>query len=115
VNVFDFNYVNRVLDARPNVLDFEIGIEIPDDFPKRKSLTYQFEDALHWNSGASNTGFSKMDIRINRNSFFQRPTSIAIIPLPGKRVNAYVRVTMPSIPLSHPPCGRRRRRAGRPD
>jgi hypothetical protein len=63
VDVFALNHVNRVLDARLEVLHVEVGIVVSDDGVKRNALANQFQNVLDSDAGAGHTGISKMNLR----------------------------------------------------
>ena len=79
MNVLRLDNINRVLDARLNVLDFEVWIIIPNDQFKRNRLPNQFENPLHRNACPCDTRFPKMDFRADMNS-----THATSIPIVGK-------------------------------
>ena len=69
MDVFGRYERDRILDTRANILDGEIGVVITDDLAKGNAFVKQFEDALYRNACTSDTGFPKMDFRVNNDSF----------------------------------------------
>lgn len=68
MNILRLNDINGVLDARLNILHFEIGVIIPNNGFKRNRFPDQFENRLHRNARPDNTRFPKMNFGAYLNS-----------------------------------------------
>jgi hypothetical protein len=68
VDFFGLNHVNGVLDARLDVLHFEVGIVVSEDGVEWNALANQFQNVLDCDAGAGHTGFSKMNVRADLDS-----------------------------------------------
>lgn len=68
MNILRLNDINGVLDARLNILHFEIGVIIPNNGCKRNRFPDQFENRLHRNARPGNTWFPKMNFGADLNS-----------------------------------------------
>jgi hypothetical protein len=62
VDVFGLHDVNGVLDARLDVLHFEVGIVVSDDGVEWNALANQFQNVLDGYTSAGHTGFAKMNV-----------------------------------------------------
>jgi hypothetical protein len=76
VNLFGGDDVNGVLETGLNVFNLEIGVVVANDFVKRKPFAGQFQHTLNRNSGPRNTGLSKVDLRVDRDSVLHGFTSL---------------------------------------
>jgi hypothetical protein len=70
MNIFSSNNFNCILNACLYVLRSKVRIIILLYFLEGNSLSHQFQDVHHRNSGAGDTGFSKVNVWIYRNSHF---------------------------------------------
>lgn len=61
-------FCGTVLDARLDVLHFEVGIVVSDEGVKWNALANQFQNVLDGDAGAGHTGFSKMNVRCDLDS-----------------------------------------------
>jgi hypothetical protein len=68
MNILPLDNLNGVLNARLNVLHFEIRVIIPNDGFKRNRFPDQFEDRLHRNARSGNTRFPEMNFGADLNS-----------------------------------------------
>ncbi len=68
MNILRLDDINGVLDARLNILHFEIGVVIPNDRFKRNRFTDQFQDGLHRNARPGNAWLPKMNFGADLNS-----------------------------------------------
>ena len=68
MNILRLDDINGVLDARLNILHFEIGVIIPNNGFKRNRFPDQFEDRLHGNARPGNAWLPKMNFRADLNS-----------------------------------------------
>jgi hypothetical protein len=68
MNILRLNDINGVLDARLNILPFEIGVIIPNNGFKRNRFADQFEHRLHGNARPGDTWFPKMNFGADLNS-----------------------------------------------
>jgi hypothetical protein len=68
MNILRLNNINGELDARLNILHFEIGIIIPNNGFKWNRLPDQFENCLHRNARPGNARFPKMNFGADLNS-----------------------------------------------
>jgi hypothetical protein len=68
MNILRLNDINGVLDARLNILHFEIGVIIPNNGFKWNRFPDQFENRLHRNARPGNTWLPKMNFGADLNS-----------------------------------------------
>jgi hypothetical protein len=88
MNVLRLDHINGVLDARLNILHFEIWIIIPNDGLNRNRLPNQLENRLHRNACPGNTRLAKMNLAADLNSIHSTsilPDATQINLAPGAR------------------------------
>ena len=68
MNILRLNDINGVLDARLNILHFEIGVIIPNNRLKRNRFPDQFENRLDGNARPGNAWLPKMNFGADLNS-----------------------------------------------
>lgn len=69
MQVFSGKHINRVTHTGADIFDLKIWIISLNDLVKRNPFTNQFKYILHSDSCAGHTRFTKMDIRIDCDSF----------------------------------------------
>src|SRR5208337_1323584 len=69
-DILNRQHVNGILDARANVLRFQIRVVILDDLSEGKPFTDELKHALHRNPRTGNTRLAEMDLWADRDSFF---------------------------------------------
>jgi hypothetical protein len=68
MNLLQIDDVHCVLHARSDVIDSQRRKIIPHDFGERNAFANDFKHIANWNPSSANARFSKMDLRVNRDS-----------------------------------------------
>lgn len=76
VNVLGRQYVDRVLDTRPQVVGLKVGVIIAGNLIKPTPFADQFQDALHGDARPRNARFTEVDFGIDGDSILH-PRSLA--------------------------------------
>lgn len=68
MDIFNGQHVNGALNARADIIEFKVRIEVPDDRLERQPLFHQFENVLDRYARAGDTRLPKVNRRIGFNS-----------------------------------------------
>lgn len=75
MNIFCRHQSNRVLNTSANIFNSQVRVVVLTYFLKRQPFIKKFENALYGNARAGYTGFSKMYLGIDADSFCHLFTS----------------------------------------
>src|SRR5438270_10210782 len=65
MNFLQTDHIHRILHARLNIFNSQVGVITPHDFDERNRFSNESEYITHRDSSATHAWLSKMDLRIN--------------------------------------------------